>query len=103
MSGFAGDAQIVLGPDDGEDGVPVRVTLRGAFQPLDGRFHWWGRVAATDRLPEALSGREVVLRTPYGEGAGRLSDIDPWGRHRITGTGRPPFGVEEPVEEPSVT
>ena len=24
---------------------PVSVTLRGAFQPLDGHFHWYGRIA----------------------------------------------------------
>jgi hypothetical protein len=38
-----------------------------------------------------LSGTSVVLRTAYGESVGRLSDPDPWGRHRIGGTGTPPF------------
>ena len=36
----------VLMPD--AEAVPVRVTLGGAFQPIDGRFHWYGRIAATD-------------------------------------------------------
>ena len=78
----------VLLPD--VDPVPVQVTLGGAFQPIDGRFHWYGRIAATALLPAELSGATVVLRTAYGEAVGRLSDPDPWGRHRIGGTGRPP-------------
>ena len=28
---------------------------------------------------------------PHGSAEGRLSDVDPWGRFRIAGTGRPPF------------
>ena len=98
MTGFEGSAELVLGPGDVPgDTVPVRVALRGAFQPIDGRFHWYGRIAATDLLPDSLSGREVVLRTSYGEGVGRLSDVDPWGRHRISGIGRPPFDDAEPA------
>jgi hypothetical protein len=74
--------------------LPVQVSLAGAFQPIDGRFHWYGRIAADDRLPAELSGTTVVLRTAYGEAVGRLSDIDPWGRHRISGTGKPPFDAD---------
>ena len=83
----------------GREPVPVQVTLAGAFQPIDGRFHWYGRIAATDDLPAELSGTSVVLRTAYGEAVGRLSDTDPWGRHRISGVGRPPFdgGDEVPL------
>lgn len=80
----------------GAEPLPVQVTLRGAFQPIDGRFHWYGRIAATDQLPPERSGASVVLRTAYGEAVGRLSDIDPWGRHRVSGTGRPPFALDEP-------
>ena len=25
--------------------VEVQVSLRGAFQPIDGRYHWYGRLA----------------------------------------------------------
>ena len=105
MTGFEGAAVLRLtsrvsgSNSDSETGpaeVPVEVTLRGAFQPLDGRYRWYGRIAACERLPSTLSGSEVVVRTPYGEGAGRLSDVDPWGRHRISGTGRPPFEVDRP-------
>jgi hypothetical protein len=70
----------------------VRVTLRGHFEPLDGHFQWYGRIDADDRLAEiARSGDTVTMTTPHGDAAGRLSDLDPWGRFRISGTGRPPF------------
>ena len=72
--------------------VEVAVTLRGAFQPIDGRYHWYGRVSRHDGVDALVaSGASVVLRTPHGDAAGRLSDRDPWGRYRIGGTGRPPF------------
>jgi hypothetical protein len=70
----------------------VQLLLRGRFEPIDGRFHWWGRVAADEQLEvEHPSGTTVTVVTPHGEAQGRLSDIDPWGRFRISGTGRPPF------------
>jgi uncharacterized protein DUF4873 len=70
----------------------VEVLLRGHFEPIDGRFHWWGRIAADERLDaEHSSGSTVTLVTPHGQAEGRLSDVDPWGRYRIAGTGRPPF------------
>ncbi len=86
--GYDGPAHLVA---DGRT-VGVEVRLRGFFQPLDGRYHWYGRItrhADVDALVE--SGASVVLRTPHGEAAGRLSDRDPWGRYRIGGTGHPPF------------
>lgn len=75
-----------------EQGVRVEVTLRGHFEPLDGRFHWYGRIAADDALAARhANGATVVLTTPHGRAEGRLSDVDPWGRYRISGTGRPPY------------
>lgn len=72
--------------------VDVQVTLRSVFQPIDGLTHWYGRVQTDPRI-EALvrSGGQAVLRTANGEATGRLSDVDPWGRYRVSGTGRPPF------------
>jgi hypothetical protein len=70
----------------------VSVRLRGHFEPIDGRFHWWGRVGVDETLTGEHDARALVtLTTPHGEASGRLSDVDPWGRFRITGTGRPPF------------
>ena len=81
---FAGPAEIVTD----EDTVVVTVELRGGFQPIDGHFHWYGRVDGDSRLS---SGDRVTIRTGHGTAEGRLSDVDPWGRLRIAGTGRPPF------------
>ena len=81
---YAGPVTVVA---DGRE-VVLEATLRGAFQPIDGRFHWYGRLAPSEAL---TAGATVTLRTPVGEATGRLSDLDPWGRLRIHGTGRPPY------------
>lgn len=82
--GYAGPATLTTAAGD----LAVEVRLRGGFQPIDGRFHWYGRVAGHERL---ASGDRVTIRTEHGDAEGRLSDVDPWGRLRIAGTGRPPF------------
>jgi hypothetical protein len=71
--------------------TPVDVRLRGHFEPLDGRYHWYGRIAPDDRLGEVGAGTTVTVTTPHGSAEGRLSDLDPWGRFRVRGTGRSPF------------
>jgi hypothetical protein len=88
---YAGAATVTTGSTAG-NGVEVEVTLRGHFEPLDGRFHWYGRIGADDGLTEVVrAGDTVTLTTPHGSAEGRLSDVDPWGRYRISGTGHPPF------------
>ena len=74
----------------------VQVQLRGHFQPIDGRYHWYGRAAAHDALTAALtSGRTpALLTTPEGSAPCQLSDPDPWHRYRITGISTPPFAAE---------
>ena len=71
-----------------ECSADLHVDLRGGFQPIDGRFHWYGRLGACPRL---APGQSVRVRTAHGSAEGRLSDVDPWGRLRVTGVGRPPF------------
>lgn len=81
---YAGPASLKIAERD----IPVEVHLRGAFQPIDGRFHWIGRI----RTPlDVGSGTDVVLTTEHGTATGKLSDLDPWGRFRISGVGHPPF------------
>jgi Domain of unknown function (DUF4873) len=89
--GYRGTATLVV---DGTE-LPVEVDLRGHFQPIDGLYHWYGRVRPNDELTELVGGRKraAVLRTPVGEAGGELSDPDTWGRYRITGTSTPPFSV----------
>jgi hypothetical protein len=87
--GYAGAATLHVG----EHELDVEVTMRGVFQPIDGRYHWYGRVAVNDALQHVTGGRKtaVTIRTPYGEAAGEVSDPDAWGRYRIMGTSTPPF------------
>ena len=87
--GYTGPATLVV--DESE--MDVIVTLRGQFEPIDGLYHWYGRINADERVSGLAVNTPVVLRTPEGTALGRLSDPDTWGRFRITGTGRPPFTV----------
>jgi len=95
-------AAVVHEPEERYDGpatvladghrIDVAVRLRGHFEPIDGRFHWWGRIDRSEVLDGAVrSGATVSLQTPHATAEARLSDVDPWGRFRIAGTGRPPF------------
>ena len=84
---YAGPATVVAG----DVRIEVEADLRGRFEPIDGRFHWYGRLAANPALDELGSGSTVTVTTEHGAAEGRLSDADPWGRLRLTGLGRPPF------------
>ena len=78
--------------DDEAGDIAVEVDLRGRFEPLDGKFHWYGRIGTNPSLTERVRpGSTVTLTTPGGSAEGRLSNVDPWGRFRVSGTGRPPF------------
>jgi hypothetical protein len=97
--GYHGPATLTV---DGTDHT-VSVRLLGHFQPLDGWYHWYGRVAADDTLDAALGGKRASVRvvTPEGAADGEIADVDPWGRYRLTGTSTPPFTlatVSEVVE-----
>ncbi|MFE6778531.1 DUF4873 domain-containing protein [Streptomyces sp. NPDC057702] len=76
----------------------VEVWLRGTFQPVDGRYHWYGRVVGAPELAGLLGGRRAAarIRTPQGEASGELSEPDPWNRYRVTGVSTPPFHVPGP-------
>ncbi|XVS65364.1 DUF4873 domain-containing protein [Actinosynnema sp. CA-299493] len=89
--GYTGAAVLVF--DERE--VPVSVQLRGYFQPIDGRYHWYGRVGANEQVTELVEGgaRTALLRTPDGSATGSLTDPDPWLRYRVAGTSTPPFAV----------
>jgi len=92
--GYEGPATLVAGGER----VPVQVRLRGHFQPIDGRYHWYGRIEPSDSLPGLLSGRaQAVLTTPEGSAPCELSDPDPWQRYRVTGISTPPYTVQAAV------
>jgi hypothetical protein len=77
----------------GNTALPVQVHLGVYFEPIDGRYHWYGRVSPDSEVTALAEDRstDVVLRTPYGEASARLGDVDPWNRYRLSGVGLPPF------------
>jgi hypothetical protein len=89
--GYDGPAELV----DGTRTVAVEVKLRGHFDPITGKYNWYGRVAAGGDVAALVAGgaRKVVLRTPFGEVDTALTDVDPWGRPRVEGFGAAPFEV----------
>lgn len=95
--GYAGPAELL----DGDDVVAVSVTLRGGFDPIRGKYHWYGRVGATDEVRAMVAGgaRKVILRTPHGRVETALTDVDPWGRPRVEGIGSTPFPVLDSVPD----
>ncbi|MFG1795299.1 DUF4873 domain-containing protein [Nocardia sp. NPDC049149] len=76
--------------------LPVTVTLSGHADPIDGRYHWYGRISTDDGAALPDPGRAEVLLTLPGHHptAGRLQERDPWGNVRIVGIGAPPFPLE---------
>lgn len=97
--GYEGPATII----DGATIVPVEVKLAGHFDPISGKYSWYGRVAATAEVAALLENgaRKVRLRTPHGEVETALSDVDPWGRPRVEGFGTAPFEVQTTLPEES--
>jgi hypothetical protein len=78
------------------DGVEVSVTVEvaGRVEPVDGRYHWGGRVAPAPEVAALVRGgkRAAELGVPGATPVpARLGDVDPWGGVRITGVGRPPW------------
>ena len=74
--------------------IEVEGQLHGFFQPIDGSYHWYGRLAPDERIGAwvAEHGRAPV-EISVGTGApvsGRLGERNPWGGHRVTGIGPPP-------------
>lgn len=91
---YTGPASLRLGNRD----FDVEAELRGYFEPIDGRYHWYGRLSRHDELAAAVAqgsssqGRAAgVLSTPAGSAPCEVSDPDPWLRYRVTGISTPPF------------
>ena len=81
--------------------LSVEVELRGYFQPIDGYYRWYGRVAVNEELTRLTGGKKkpVTIQAGSHSATGELSDPDPWGRYRIMGTSTPPFHVPTTLEE----
>jgi hypothetical protein len=76
------------------DGETVQVRLSARFEPLEGRFRWAGRTSPSAPLRDRVAAglRSATLSLPAGhEISVRLSEPDPWGGVRLSGTGTPPW------------
>jgi hypothetical protein len=91
--GYDGPAELV----EGDSAVAVTVKLGGHFDPISGKYSWYGRVAASPEVAALVESgvRRVRLRTPFAELETALSDVDPWGRPRVEGFGPAPFEVSD--------
>ena len=94
--GYEGPAQLHV--DDRT--IDVEVVLAGHLEPLDGKYHWYGRVVQNDAVDAAKQSGATSVGLTIADGAsatGRLAEHDAWGNMRITGLGAPPF--ERPLVE----
>ena len=79
----------------------VRVSFAGRFEPVDGRYHWGGRIAPDERLAALVRGglRSATVQIgQYPAASARLAEVDPWGGIRVVGVGLPPWSHPAPVE-----
>jgi hypothetical protein len=80
------------------EGAAVDVMLHGRFEPVDGRYHWGGRIAPNAELERRLRDghRAVSVRVADRPATpARLVEVDPWSGIRLQGTGRPPWAAEQ--------
>ena len=90
---YAGPAALSA---DGTE-VTVQVRLSGRLEPVDGRYHWAGRIAPLEQVTRLFASgvRSARLRIAGGVPVPvRLSEVDPWGAVRVTGVSPPPWPVE---------
>ncbi|WP_216902978.1 diiron oxygenase [Nocardia alni] len=73
----------------------VTVTLSGHIDPIDGQYHWYGRVHSANPADLPDPGRAHVQLTLPGRTpvTATLQERDPWGDLRIIGVGEPPFAL----------
>ncbi|MGH3518944.1 MAG: DUF4873 domain-containing protein [Haloechinothrix sp.] len=95
--GYTGPATLTVNGTE----LSADVVLRGHFQPIDGYYHWYGRIASHPELSALAGGKkaQATIRTPEGSASGEISDPDPWGRYRITGVSTPPFHLPTSLGE----
>ncbi|MEU4417898.1 DUF4873 domain-containing protein [Nocardia salmonicida] len=74
----------------------VVATLTGHLDPIDGRYHWYGRLDPTETttLPEPTRASAFLVLPGREPAAAHLTERDPWGNLRVTGIGAPPFALE---------
>lgn len=89
--GYIGPATLELELGQTAVSVSCGVVITGSFEPITGRYRWYGRAHGPGL--GLLPAKGVLLRTPHGRAETTLGDVDLWGRYRLQGFGRPPFPV----------
>jgi hypothetical protein len=87
---YRGPATLRVGDED----LAVSIRMSARFEPIEGRFRWAGRTTPDDdlrsRVGSGLRDGQLTIgkspRTPV-----KLSEPDPWGGIRLSGTGTPPW------------
>jgi hypothetical protein len=87
--GFQGPAVLVVGDSE----LDVEIHLADHFEPLDGRTHWYGRVARTQAVVEAKAAGATTVAVRIGDrmAEARLAEFDAWGNLALRGVGTPPY------------
>lgn len=76
--------------------MEVAVHLDGHLEPLDGKYHWYGRIQRSAALVAAKDGGATTGSLVIGAGAPaevRLAEYDAWGHVQVSGIGAPPYGM----------
>jgi hypothetical protein len=91
-AGYAGRATLLLG----DEVLAVVVHLGGHLEPLDGHYHWYGRIERSADLVAAKDAGATTAELAIGDRAPvavRLAEYDSWGHVQVNGTGAPPFAL----------
>lgn len=95
-SGYDGRATLLVG----DQVLEVTVHLAGHLEPLDGHYHWYGRV---ERAADVVAAKDAgatdaaLVIADRAPAPFRLAEYDAWGHVQVKGTGAPPYPLE-PVE-----
>lgn len=93
-TGYDGAATLAVG----DQTVEVTVHLDGHLEPLDGSFHWYGRIERSDvvaALKDAGATTGTLAIAGRAPATVRLAEHDPWGHVQVSGTGSPPYAMNE--------
>ncbi len=93
-TGYDGDATLIVG----DQAIAVTVHLDGHLEPLDGRFHWYGRIERSAAVAAVKDSGSTTGSLVIGAGESaevRLAEYDSWGHVQVNGTGRPPYPMRQ--------
>jgi len=92
-TGYDGAAVLLVG----EQALDVTVHLAGHLEPLDGRYHWYGRIDQSAAVAAAKDAGATTGELVIADGSPvrlRLAEYDPWGHVQVNGSGAPPYPLD---------